>query len=746
VTRRQRAARGRPGSAPRRAWRRPGVLALAGVFLVKLGVLLQLRDHPLLQPDAGLDTSVYLALAQEVVGGNLSLGPGLYFVSPLYIYFVALVLRVAGSVFWVRLVQIVLGTAAVWLIFRMADRWHGRRAAWIAGALAAGCGLFTFYEILLLQAALDPFLTALALALVNGGCPLKKGDSPLFAKTDTKKGAVPFSGLVFGVQTLNRPNVLIAAAGLAVILAVQRRWRAALLFAAGLVLALLPVALRNYIAAGDLAPVSSHGGLNFYIGNNADADGTYRMVEGITPSMAGQQEDARRVAERAIGRRLDDSEVSAYFYGQGWSWITQHPLAAAQLFSRKVAYLFNAAHLSLNYSFPYYVHDEHTLLRYLPVGPWLIVPFGLLGLWIGAPADPERRRAFYTWASFVPLYALSVAIFFVSSRYRLPLLVPLAVTAGGAIDALSAMAARARRSSALDTPPAAAGEPPADAVVHGRRRVILAIAALAGLAVIANWPFRLDEGRAEERTRMALWLVGQGRFDEADARIASLEPSHPQPGVLHFRAGRALLAKGQADSAVRHLERARAIDPDRAENDYALGQALLDARRPKDAIPHLRRALEANVRPDLVGYDLVRAHAASGDRLSALRVLQNVRPAERDDAESWRVLGELALDLEAPRLAEGFLRAALQVRNDVSQIHEQLGLAVALGGRYPEAIRSFEEAVRLDPSSASAQLNLGVAYAEVGRIQEARARAQESLRLNPSYDRARQFLAAIAGK
>ena len=54
---------------------------------------------------------------------------------------------------------------------------------------------------------------------------------------------------------------------------------------AGLVLALLPVAIRNYAVAGDWSPASSHGGLNFYIGNNANADGTYRPVPGITPDM-----------------------------------------------------------------------------------------------------------------------------------------------------------------------------------------------------------------------------------------------------------------------------------------------------------------------------------------------------------------------------------------------------------------------------------------------------------------------------
>ena len=59
-------------------WR--AVAALATVFLVKVVVLVQLRNHPLLQADAGLDTTVYLDLARRVIDGNVALGPGLYFV------------------------------------------------------------------------------------------------------------------------------------------------------------------------------------------------------------------------------------------------------------------------------------------------------------------------------------------------------------------------------------------------------------------------------------------------------------------------------------------------------------------------------------------------------------------------------------------------------------------------------------------------------------------------------------------
>ena len=697
-------------------------LALAGVFALKLAVLFQFQKYPLLQADAGPDTVAYLQLARQAVDGNPALGPGLYVLPPLYIYFLALLLRLTESLLWVRIAQAVLGTVAVALVFRTASLWHGRRAAWFAGALAAFTGIFSFYEVLVLQTAIDPILTALALWLFAAALRQADASHPLPAAA---------AGAAFGLFALNHPQVLIAVAGLLLLLIAARRWRTALLATAGVALALAPLVVRNYAVAVDLAPASSHGGLEFYIGNNPEADGTHRTADGITPSLVAERDVARKTAEKAIGRALDDSEVSAHFYGLGWKWIASQPGAALRLFARKLALVFNAAHPSLNYSFVYYSRDEHNLLRYLPVGPWLLVPLGVLGLWLGAPAETGQRRAFWLWASFVPLYAVSVAVFFVSSRHRLPILVPLCVTAGAVLDIL------ARRRSSTAVP--AAGE------IRGRTAVIAALV-VAALAVFANWRTGVEEGRTEERTRMALWLIGQQRYDEAESRVADLERGHSRPGLLHFRVGRALMVRAQSDKAIRHLERARALDPAQPELDLALGQALLAGGRPKEAIPPLRRAFDGGLQRDITGFDLARAHAAAGDRASAVAVLQRVRPERADDGESWRALGELALELNAPRLAEAFLRQAIRADPKSVDGYEKLGLAMAIGGRFNEAVGAFEQAARLNPRDASVRLNLAVALAEVGRVAEARTHAEESLRLDPSYDKARQFLAAIAGK
>src|SRR4029077_17942469 len=135
--------------------------------------------------------------------------------------------------------------------------------------------------------------------------------------------------------------------------------------------------------------VSSHGGLNFYIGNRDVATGFYYPVPGITPTIAGQEKDAQRVAARALGHPVTDSEASDYFFGLSWTWIREHPADASALFVKKLTYVFNAQHIALPQSYPFYAYDLRTALRFYFVGPWLLIPLGLTGL---IAAAPERRR------------------------------------------------------------------------------------------------------------------------------------------------------------------------------------------------------------------------------------------------------------------------------------------------------------------------------------------------------------------
>lgn len=68
------------------------------------------------------------------------------------------------------------------------------------------------------------------------------------------------------------------------------------------------------------------------------------------------------------------------------------------------------------------------------------------------------------------------------------------------------------------------------------------------------------------------------------------------------------------------------------------------------------------------------------------------------------------------------------------------GIALATARQWPEAIASFQEALRLDPNNAEAHAGLGNVFLTQGQFPQAIARYQEALRLKPDDDTLRARL------
>jgi tetratricopeptide (TPR) repeat protein len=572
------------------------LLLLAATLAAKAAVLAQLGSHPLLQPYGETDSGVYARLAWRIAHGDLLLrgeGPVPYFVSPLYAYFLA---ATGVSLPAARVVQILLGTAAVALVFLTARRLFGERAALPAGVLFALTGVVSFHEVLILQAALDPFLTALflyllALALTEGEekISLKVIRGGTAASGGARRAAAALepgrvsskvwvaAGAAGGLLALNRPNALLCVAAIVVALAITpamtplaargrsdarrpsypfeenslRRVRIAAVFVGGAAATIAPFTLRNFVVSHELVLISSHGGLNFLVGNGPGANGVYRALPGITPDIGGQREDSRKVAEAAEGRSLSSGEISEYFAKKAWSWIRESPGAAFSLFLRKIRFTLSGDEAPLNFSFPWY-REHSSALKLLAVGPGLLVPLAGAGLVLALVVSAgAARRSLLVWAAFIPSYVIAVAAFFVATRYRLPLLVALAPLAGAAV-AKFPEAWRAKRGLGL-----AAGA----AVV---------------LAAVSLWPTGLWDGAADEEMHLVLWEIEQ-RDAAAMRHAEAAAPLHPDPALFWLRVGRSFEAAGKSDEAIAAYGRSLASATPRPEAATGLS-ALLEQR------------------------------------------------------------------------------------------------------------------------------------------------------------------------
>jgi Flp pilus assembly protein TadD len=89
----------------------------------------------------------------------------------------------------------------------------------------------------------------------------------------------------------------------------------------------------------------------------------------------------------------------------------------------------------------------------------------------------------------------------------------------------------------------------------------------------------------------------------------------------------------------------------------------------------------------------------------------------------------------------------LRLKPGYALAHNNLGIALVLKGQTDEAIRELQEAIRLKPGYAEAHYNLGDALGAKGQVDEAIREFQEAIRLKPDYTRARNNLGlALARK
>jgi hypothetical protein len=94
-------------------------------------------------------------------------------------------------------------------------------------------------------------------------------------------------GLLFGITAMIRPEYLLVGAAFVVLAGIReaqlRGWRlgigVAALVAAGLLLPILPWAIRNQIVLDRTVPISTGGGKALYVGTYLPADGEYQRVK-----------------------------------------------------------------------------------------------------------------------------------------------------------------------------------------------------------------------------------------------------------------------------------------------------------------------------------------------------------------------------------------------------------------------------------------------------------------------------------
>ncbi len=604
-------------------------IALGLATAVRVIYWLAVADQPWFQTP-GMDPEFYRTWASAILAGH-----GAEYIpfprAPLYSYLLAGILKLSGSAWLLpRLFNLIFDLVTVGAIWSIGKKIGGNRAGFIAALLFALCGMAIYQSGELLMTSLEMALAALYLLM--------------FIRTleSGKISSAAASGLLLGLFALCRPNalVLMLLAPLVLVLFWRKELHRGLILAPVMatigLLVIAPATYLNYVATAKLVPVATQGGVNFFIGNARGANGWASSLPGVGSDWVDA--DAERITELDAGKPLETYQESRQLWKMGLAEIKADPVAWTALMARKFLLLNNIREIGNNrpLALPIEAAPFLRLLFLISVGG--LLPFAIVGF-----VQTRKNRAFAIGSlTFIMIYGGSLLLFFISSRYRMPLMPIVAVLAGVGVTYLFANLANLLRRSSL-------------------------IALTVGLVIaVPPWGGTKFENPAQGYFVVGNALQKQGRYAEAMqyyARSASLEPGYPK---LHLNMGVALMASGDTLVAAQEFQIELSLSPERGE---ALNNLAVIAESRGDltlAKEYYRRASEMEYGGQEALENLIRVVLKQGDDLfqhgnleSATSIYQEASSTSLTDPRPLYRMALIAATKGEFQEARGLAREAL---------------------------------------------------------------------------------------
>jgi len=610
-----------------------------GIFLLALAVRLvylwQMKSSAWFDAPM-MDAEYHDQWAQAIISGKDFTG-GVFFRAPLYPYFLALVYRIFGHDYLIaRLIQFLMGSFSCVLVYFLAKRIFNRRTAAIAGVAASLYGVLIYYDGELLIPVLLVFLDLVLILSL-----LWADQKPSYARWGV-------CGAVLGLSALARPNILLVGAALVVwmIIRSKNRGKAAgskslVCFVLGAILVVSPVTIRNYVRGHDLVLIASQGGMNFYIGNNAGSDGASAILPGARATWWGSYDDAREMAEKASGKSLKPSQVSRYWYIQGLKFATGEPFAFLKLMVKKFALFCNGNELSNNRDFYFFARSTLLLklliwrrIVYFPFG--LMVPLAILGIIL---AHRERKKV-VVLEIFLLFYMLSIILFFVTARYRVPLIPIFILFSAYAADRL---------------------------IFQIKQRKFLELAKYAGVFLLVCIPVNL--------------------------RIPGYSDSNP--GQAHYALGVTYAERGDMIRAEEEYQAALSFDPAISEAYVNLASIYGDRGDHQRSLEYYQTALQMGADSAFVLYNIGIEYYNQGFMDQARESFESSLAIRDDNPQAHYLLGETYGRMQMPEQAIKQYQDAIRQDSSYAMPFYRLGMIYNQMGDRQKAIDNLEEFLRL---------------------------------------------------
>ncbi len=369
------------------------------------------------------DSKIYWDWATGILKGDNAYINSVFFMSPVYPYFLAIVRNIADdSVLLIRLVQVIISSVTILFIYLAAKNIAGRNTAVIAAIFFAFSLELIVYANLLLTETIQVFIASLLIFLFSTSDLLRSG-TKLF-----------LTGIIIGLLIVIRGSALLLIPFVigAIYYFMKKNgvvdFRKIGILLAGVILSIMPLTLHNLIRGNEFVILTSNGGINLWIGNNPNAQGVF-----IAPNEFEFYEDisGKKYAESVVGKNLSHSEADSYWINRSLNFISEYSATTMQLFFTKILlFIGTQENPQSSVMNPYLLREQYSKVLKLPlISFWVVFILFLISL-----KQYRIEDARYVLISgFVITMIFATSLFFVTGRFRLVVLPALIVL--GAIGA-----------------------------------------------------------------------------------------------------------------------------------------------------------------------------------------------------------------------------------------------------------------------------------------------------------------------
>jgi tetratricopeptide (TPR) repeat protein len=641
-----------------------GVIILA--FLIRLIYLFEIKDTILFAP-LWADAMYHSDWGKEILKGDwLSLKEGLFYKAPLYPYLLAILYKVFNyNLFLIRIVQVVIAMAGYVVLYKLCMVYFNKTVARIALILAAFYGTFIFFEgeleIVTLVISLNLFLLfSLTLNLFH----LRHLYSFL-------------AGIMLGLSALARPTILFFIPFVLIwfFLAfrekegIRKTFFCAASFFIGIILLITPITIRNYMVGDEFVLISANGGINFYIGNNPDYDRT----TSIHPGHAWQR--FYDTPDKELRRELNVKERDDYWYQKSMEYILAEPIGYLALILKKTSLFWHSYEIKRNTDI-YFFKKFSTVLGLHLISFAVVAPLALLGISITLP----RRRRYLLLYFYVLYVMLSTIAFFVTARYRLPVVPVLIAFAGCSLQWFYQKIC-----------------------LRDAKKACAFIVSFFVFFFLINFDFYNVKEKNFARSHFSIGFsyALNGQYDRAEVAFKKAIELYPSGSIeradSHKRLGYVYASKGDYKSAIDEARKALLILPDFTKARHMLAEYYLRVGRPDQAIDETLLALK---------YD-------------------------PENSSTYVILGNIYTGRAMYKDAMKAYKKALDINPFNPDAFYNLGLIYSARGLLNEAQRNYEMAIQSDPGYFWAYNKLGLIYLQKNQYDKGFVMFEKALKIKP---------------